>query len=81
MFTNVEVLPGTGVTGGVVGTATSASVVDGVVVVTGVTATGVGSTTIECGAVGEPPPHWVTARALHNRSAVANTGRGRRGIL
>src|SRR5262245_24303315 len=81
-FTNVDALPGVGMTGGVVGAASGFGSGFGMAVGGGVVAMGTVSMAC-CGAVGEPPPHWLKAIALPSRSAKPNAGlrRGTIGVL
>src|SRR3954447_7186377 len=78
MLMNVEALPGGGTTGGVNGVSPAGSG-DGIGVGKGVAAIGTVSTAV-CGAVGEPPPHWLIAIALANKRAIPSSGRRRKGI-
>jgi hypothetical protein len=76
-LTDVEELPGGGITGGVVGTTGSGS---GVTVTGGGGVVGLFGSTVMTGAgdVGEPPPpHWMNATALPTTSRSLNAGRRR----
>ncbi len=78
-FTNVEVLPGMGTTGGVsmtVPPGEGVGVVVGGAVESGVVTATVGlATTTGAGAVGEPPPQRLTATELPSRRATPIAGR------
>ena len=69
MLTEVDALPGAGMTGGTTGKSIGTPV-------GGVVAIGTGTSAVVTGAVGElPPPHWLNTIALPSMRAIPNTGR------